>query len=104
MDSNELIRFIDDNWGKISISDMQEKMNVSLYVLLSTAFNHNFYLRDSKIIERRGWTADEDRFLEEYSNRISIDEACNLFHRSRPATYQRVKLLGLNNMIKKRKM
>lgn len=93
--------YIQLKWGKKSILSIQKELNIDLYSLLQMALESNLQNIKTESIKRR-WTEEEDRFLKEHSDQLNIFEACNLLHRSRYATYQRVKFLNLNEMVNKR--
>jgi hypothetical protein len=92
--------FIKKNWGKVPLENISKNVSISMYELLKTAYKMNLHKNTTPDIGRR-WSADEDKFLKEYADRIRIPEACNLLYRSRYATYQRVKFLNLEQMIGK---
>lgn len=102
MNRTEIKYYLKSNWGKKSILDIQKELDVDLYSLLQISVDLSLYSYETTSIGRR-WTEEEDSFLKDYSNILSIQEACNLLHRSRYATYQRIKLLNLNNMVDKRR-
>lgn len=103
MRKSELQNYIKLNWGKKDILRILDDLNIDLYSLLQIALDLNLQSMETGDITRR-WTNGEDKFLKDHSHLLSIQEACNLLHRSRYATYQRVKLLNLEEMVGKRNM
>ncbi|KMK75121.1 hypothetical protein [Alkalihalobacillus pseudalcaliphilus] len=97
MDNHQFIM----NWGKISIGEWMRTGSFTLSEFLQKAYDLKLYDQKTPDIGRR-WTDIEDRFLEKYSNDLTVREASNLLHRSYYATYQRVRILGLNEMIKQK--
>lgn len=88
-------------WGEKSISELTDTLNISLREFLKIAFDLKLYKKDTPNIGRR-WTNEEDMFLTNHSNHLSVREASNLVYRSHYATYQRIRLLGLEHMINKK--
>src|SRR5699024_9537241 len=101
LQESEFTNYIKSNWRKRSILAIQNEIDINLYSLLQIAFEFNLQDKKTNSI-RRHRTKEEDQFLNDYSRKLSIDQACNLLHRSRYATYQRVKLLNLEEMVSKR--
>lgn len=101
MNKSEIKSYLKLNWGKKDLLEIQEDLNIDMYSLLQKAFESNLQKIKTENMRRR-WIEGEDNFLKDNSNCLSIDEACNLLYRSRYATYQRIKLLNLNEMIGKR--
>lgn len=95
------IRIIKDNWGRKSIEEIAELLNVSVYNTLVLAFELNLHRIETPNISRR-WADDEQKILKDYSKELTIKEASNLLYRSYQATYQRVRYLSLTEMINKR--
>lgn len=94
-------KFIKENWAKKSILELADSLNINLRELLEIAFELGLYKKDTPNFGRR-WTEVEDKFLTEHSNQLSVREASNLLYRSHYATYQRVRVLGLEEMINKK--
>lgn len=101
VNKTEIINFIKKNWKKKDLKTIQKETAIDLYSILQIAFDSGLQSTDTEDIGRR-WTIEEDSFLKDYSNKLSINDACNLLHRSRYATYQRIKMLDLTEMISKR--
>ncbi|WP_423800766.1 hypothetical protein [Neobacillus sp. SAB-20_R2A] len=98
MDKKKIIK---ENWGFKSILELADSLNINLKELLEIAFDLGLYRKNTPNIGRR-WTEEEDKFLTEHSNRLSVRDASNLLYRSHYATYQRVRVLGLEEMINKK--
>lgn len=98
-------KFIKENWGKHSIFELIESQNIAINEFLELAFELELYRKSTPNIGLgRRWTKEEDEFLKKYADYLSVREASNLLYRSRYATYQRVRFLGLSEkMIKKSK-
>lgn len=79
---------------------MAESLSLNLYELLKLAYEEKLYSKKTPEVKRR-WTKDEDEFLKEYADSLTIAQACVLLYRSHYATYQRVKMLDLKQMIGK---
>lgn len=47
----------------------------------------------------RRWTTEEEEFLTTHANKLSVREASNLLYRSHYATYQKIRLLGLGDLM-----
>jgi|SRR5699024_151894 len=93
--------FILKNWGEESIINIANTLDMNIDELIKLALKLG--LSDTTTPDiGRSWTEKEDSFLVDYSNILSIRQASNLLYRSHYATYQRVRLLGLNEMINKR--
>jgi hypothetical protein len=90
-----------ENWGKKSILDLTGTLNIPMKELLEIAFELGLHKKDTPNIGRR-WTTVEDDFLISHSNKLSVREASNLLYRSHYATYQRIRVLGLEEMINKK--
>lgn len=89
------------HWGKIPLEELAEKFDITLFTLLETAFDKGLSNIETPNVSRR-WTKSENQFLEKYSTCLDIKEASNLLYRSHYATYQHIRVLGLDNMIKKK--
>ncbi|WP_306010522.1 hypothetical protein [Bacillus sp. MMSF_3328] len=94
-------KFIMENWGEKRLDEIKNRLGISLKELLETALKLNLQNRITPHIGRR-WTNEEDAFLTENSHRLSVKDASNLIYRSHYATYQRVRVLGLHEMINKK--
>lgn len=94
-------REIKENWGTKSIMELAESLDISLKDLLDIALELELYKVSTPNIGRR-WTAIEDEFLKEHSDQLSVRSASNLLYRSHYATYQRIRILGLEQMINKK--
>jgi hypothetical protein len=94
-------KFLRENWGKKPIYDLTGTLNISLRQFLEMAFDLQLYNKNTPNIGRR-WTEVEDLFLTNHSNHLSVREASNLLYRSHYATYQRIRVLGLEEMINKK--
>lgn len=105
MQVQEVKEFLRTNWGKLSIDDIQSSTKKSLYDLLTFAYELNLAKIDTSHLKKSmtRWSDDEDRFLKDNSNRLTIPEASNLLNRSKYAVYQRVRFLQLPEMVSKRK-
>jgi hypothetical protein len=101
LEENEIKQFLITNWAKMSLEELQSHLKIDLYNLLTLAYNLKLGKKKTPDVGRR-WTQEEDKFLCDNAYRLTIPEACNLLYRSRYATYQRVKLLQLEQMINKR--
>ena len=96
-------KYIFKHWGVKSIDDYAEVLKLDIGALLLVAFNLNLHKKNTPNISRR-WTAEEEDFLVNHASQLSIREASNLMYRSYYAMYQRIRVLGLGDiMIKKRK-
>jgi len=96
--------YLKASWGEVRLDEMQRHLDYDLYKLLKIALELNLQYIETEHMEqvRRQWTKEEELFLRAFSKQLSIQEAANLLHRSRYATYQRVRFLGLHEMINKR--
>ncbi|WP_413375494.1 hypothetical protein [Alkalihalobacillus sp. 1P02AB] len=92
---------IKEHWGHLSITELMDLNQLSLTELLHLAFELKLYQLETPNIGRR-WTEDEERFLVQYSKELSVREASNLLYRSHYATYQRIRILGLDEMIRQK--
>jgi hypothetical protein len=97
----EIDSYLIENWSKNSLVSLQEEINIDLYILLTKAYKLVLHKKETPNIARR-WTDDEDKFLEDNADTLTIPEACNLLYRSRYATYQRVKYLQLEQMVSRK--
>jgi len=88
------------NWGKYTLEELCKDLSLRLYDLFELSYELNLHKKKTPEVGRR-WTEEEDRFLKDYADKLTIHEACNLLYRSRYATYQRVKFLSLDQMIGK---
>lgn len=99
--------FLEKNWGNIHITEIQKNIDYDLYTILDTALKLKLQNISTAHLHatdtRRKWTKEEEVFLTTYSFEIRLDQASNLLHRSRYATYQRVRVLGLHEMINNRR-
>lgn len=90
-----------EDWKNLSINDFMRKYELNFDELFNLSIKEN--LADHKPhIDKlpRIWTKEEEELLIKYSNTLTLTECSNILHRPRYGTYQRVKKLGLNNMIK----
>ncbi|KGA99020.1 hypothetical protein AJ85_15835 [Alkalihalobacillus alcalophilus ATCC 27647 = CGMCC 1.3604] len=92
---------IKEQWGNLSIPELMELNQLSLTELLHLAFQLKLYQFETPNIGRR-WTEDEEQFLIQHSKELSVREASNLLYRSHYATYQRIRFLGLDEMIRQK--
>jgi hypothetical protein len=92
---------IKEKWGKQSILELAKTLNISLSESLEIALDLRLHKKDTPNMGRT-WTKEEEEFLTKYSNHLSVKEASNLLYRSHYATYQRIKKLGLEEMINKK--
>ncbi|MCU5068341.1 hypothetical protein GH839_21550 [Bacillus thuringiensis] len=90
--------YIEENWGKESIVEMTDTLNISLMEFLELAFNLQLYRKSTPNIRRR-WTMEEEGFLNNYAHHLSVREASNLLYRSHYATYQKIRVLGLGEIM-----
>lgn len=93
--------FLRSNWGNQPLSLMMGTLKVDLYSLLDDALRHGLQDIETSNVRRR-WSNEEDKFLSDKSKILTITQAANLLHRSRYATYQRVRYLNLHEMINKK--
>ncbi|WP_033827203.1 hypothetical protein [Bacillus andreraoultii] len=94
-------KIIEENWGKDTIFEVIESHNISLIEFLEIAFELYLYTKNTPNIGRR-WTKVEEDFLIKHASQLSVRDASNLLYRSHYATYQRVRFLGLGEMINKK--
>ncbi|WP_062050367.1 hypothetical protein [Bacillus sp. JCM 19034] len=85
-------------WGKEPIMDIAKSLNLSLTETMELALELGLQNKETLNIGRT-WTTAEEEFLKKHSNELTVRQASNLLYRSHYATYQRVKLLQLNEMI-----
>jgi len=103
-----IITYLKKNWKNSSIEDIQfnlqlkEDTRIKLYDIFEAAYKLGYY-KETSMEVRRNWSEDDQRFLQDYSHLLNVREAANILQRSRYATYQQVKLLGLKEMINKKK-
>lgn len=104
MSDQEVREILLENWGKLPIDEIKSLAKISLYDLLTLAYELNLARIDTSHLTKsvRRWTDDEDRFLQDNSHNLTIPEASNLLNRSKYAVYQRVKFLQLPEMVSKR--
>lgn len=95
------IDFVKKSWGEVPILELADTIGVVINELLEIALNLNLSTKNTPNI-RRAWTKQEDEFLTNNSSHLSVREASNLLYRSHYATYQRIRMLGLNEMINKK--
>jgi|SRR5699024_1287973 len=100
METDNKIKYLRESWGKEDLYVIRDNLCLGLYEIFSLAYSSSLQNVETAN-KRRHWTEEEDRFLKDYSNELSIGQACNLLYRSRYATYQRVKMLNLTEMIGK---
>lgn len=89
------------NWGEITLLGFASMLSLKIDEVLEIAMELKLSKCETPNI-RRKWTAEEEKFLIKYSNQLSVKEASNLLYRSHYATYQRIRLLGLSEMINKK--
>jgi hypothetical protein len=106
LQEKEVKELLRKNWAKLSIDDIQLLTKESLYDLLTLGYELNLARINTTHLKKTmtRWSEDEDRFLRDNSNKLTIPEASNLLNRSKYAVYQRVKLLQLPEMVSKRSM
>lgn len=92
------IEYIRKNWSTESIINLSIYTSLDIISIVEIAYENNLQnIKTENIM--RNWTKEEDEFLINHSNELKIREASNLLHRSHHGVYQRVRLLGLKNMI-----
>ncbi|RKD25771.1 hypothetical protein BEP19_02180 [Ammoniphilus oxalaticus] len=94
-------RYIRQKWGTEPLIEIADALQIELAELLELAFVYELYEQETPSLRRR-WDPQEEAFLQKYSDRLSIKEASHLLYRSHYATYQRVRYLGLDEMVKRK--
>ncbi|MCJ1663066.1 hypothetical protein [Staphylococcus sp. NRL 18/288] len=94
-------KFIIDNFSKLNILEMTQFLNITYYEYCDIVFEHKLYLQNTSNIPRY-WKIEEDEIIQKYSSVLNIRHISNMLWRSYYATYQRVRYLGLHNLINKR--
>lgn len=98
--------YILKNWANDDLKTMQKKTNLDIYEILEIAYKNNLHKKTTNNLvipsQKKVWTPEEDLFMKNHSLILSIDEVACLFRRSRRATFQRIKFLGITGMIQKR--
>lgn len=109
MENDFIIDYLRENWENESIEEikfnlqLQEGIKIKLYDIFEAAYKLGYY-KESSMEIRRSWSEDDQHFLQDYSQVLNVREAANILQRSRYATYQQVKLLGLKSMINKKNL
>ncbi|MGX1436500.1 hypothetical protein [Mammaliicoccus sciuri] len=91
-------QYLLNNWGKESLDEISKNTNLSISEIFKLALMYGLNKVSTPDIKRR-WTEAEDEFLKTNSKKIDVRGASNLLYRSHHGTYQRVKYLGLEEMI-----
>lgn len=91
-------KYIKENWGSESIVEWTDTLNISLREILEISFELGLYKKTTPNIGRR-WTLDEEQFLTNHAHHLSVREASNLLYRSHYATYQKIRVLGLGEIM-----
>jgi len=99
-------KYLKKYWNQKDFEELQSDLNLSLSNILELAFNNGIHQSNtlSKKNVKRTWTKEEDEFLISKSKNLNTTQAAIILKRSRYATYQHIRLLGLNNMIKTQKV
>lgn len=83
---------------KLYLSELIKKYNFSIKEMYDIALVQRLY-RFETPIERRKWTEVDSNFIIENKDTLSVKEVSSIMHKSYNATLQKVKLLGLYEMI-----
>lgn len=94
----DIKKYIVDNWGKESIHELTDSLDISLTEALEIAFELQLYKKSTPNIARR-WLSEEAEFLINHAHQLSVRDASNLLYRSHYATYQKVRVLGLGEIM-----
>lgn len=94
--------FIKENWGIRPLPEIVEILEMSLSDVLEIVVDLELYQKETPNVGRR-WTPEEERFLTDHAKQLSIREVSNVLNRSYYATYQKVRLLGLGDLMIKKK-
>lgn len=98
----KITQYIKSNWGIKGVVEMANDLELPFNEILELALKLNLNRKTSINVSRR-WTSEEDAFLIKYADKIKIPDASNLLCRSKSGVYQRIRFLGLTQMIDKKK-
>lgn len=90
-----------EDWTSLSINEKLLKYDIDKSKLYEIAYKEKLY-NEEPIIERNRWTKCEEFFLEKYKENLSIRDFSNIFHKSYYATLQKVKLMGMYELINRK--
>lgn len=99
----EFEQYLIENWGRQPFEQIQQIIPLGIYELLTLALKLNLQnVRTQSPKNNRAWDEQELRFLVENADFLTTQEAANILHRTRYATYLKIRYLGLNQMINKK--
>lgn len=94
-------KYIINNYFEKDILEMTKFLKIDFYDYCDIVVKNKLYLKSTSNITRK-WEEKEDYIIKKYSNDLNIRCISNMLWRSYYATYQRVRYLGIDNLIKKR--
>lgn len=95
-------RFLIENFYNKDILEMVKYLNIDYYEYCDIVVRNKLYLKNTKNITRT-WSTEEDDIIKIHSNDLTIRQISNMLWRSYYGTYQRIRYLGVSNLIKKRR-
>lgn len=88
--TSEQIKYIVDNWGKISAHSMKNMFGCSWYAVVSIAKKYNLDPPESN-----RWTEEENELLKKLAADTHYEDIAESMHKSPNAIYLRAKRLGI---------
>ncbi|MDS3888917.1 hypothetical protein WL482_04275 [Staphylococcus hominis] len=88
-------------WKSLTLTELMKKKNCDAVTIYQCAVDKKLY-KYKTIIERKKLSEEEKEFIKK-NNFLTVNELSNILHKSHYATLQIVKLLGLYDMIGRRR-
>lgn len=88
------------DWKALTLTELLKKYDISIEEMYDIALKKGLYNYVTPI-ERRNWTKEDANFIKRNKNFLSVREVSCIMHKTYYATLQKVKLLGLYEMINK---
>ena len=88
--TSEQIKYIVDNWGKVSAHSMKNMFGCSWYAVVSIAKKYNLDPPESN-----RWTEEENELLKKLAADTHYEDIAEIMHKSPNAIYLRAKRLGI---------
>ncbi|WP_367121462.1 hypothetical protein [Staphylococcus capitis] len=89
-------------WTTLNLSELMEKKRCDAVTIYDYALREELY-KHQTINERRKLSEIEKEYIINHLRHLTVNELSNVLHKSHYATLQLVKLLGLYDMIGRRR-
>lgn len=94
--------FLIKNFLNKNILEMTKFLSISYYEYCDIVVKYDLYLKNTSNISRT-WKKEEDEIIKKYSNTLNIRQISNMLWRSYYGTYQRIRFLGIEGLIQKKR-